>query len=276
MKSNYLSFFFRGVIWVAFLNAIQTYGQDINGLLKNTSQQSLDSVSGFQKIVESKLWSTNPEQNINDYLAKLTSLKSKLTSKIDSVKTSSGHDSLSSAHLSDLKNKLDSLNNLGPPKLVLQGKKRIEIFDQKVSDMIDTMENKINQKLSLFSNNGGHIPSSINLPGGGLNTPLNFDPELNIDPKLISPTISSPSVGNPLSDINTPDIGVDREGLGDLPNLPNVELKEIKALQNVTKVQDKLGGIDKAGDQLKGYQDDLKTLQEGDLSQMQELPDAIE
>lgn len=282
--------FFRAVILIAFCSTIQSYSQDVKVLnivkqdvsvnkvdsLNDFNRQSFGLVSAFENYGESKIDSVNPQKKFKDYSAKLDALKSKLTSRVDSLTAFSNRDSLTSRDLNRLKSKLDSINSLCPPKSVGEAQESVEALEQKVSGKIDSIESKINKKLRPFSENGGNMPGAINLPGANLKTSLNIDPNLSIDPNLAVPEFNLPSIENPLGNINSPNLDIGSNIPGEIPSLPNVEMKEIKALQDVSKVQDRVAGINEGSEQIKGYQEDLKKLQEGDVSKIEGLPDAIE
>jgi hypothetical protein len=281
--------FYHVIILISLISIVSTYGQGIDSLkinstkvlvlmdsLKDIGKSKLDSISALNAFEKDRLDSINLQESLDHYSAKFNALKSKLTSKIDSLTQFSIHDSLSFRDLNLLKSRLDSVHNLRPPRTVQQAQERLETFEKKISAKTDSIESKISQKLSLFSKNGGNLPGAVNLPETNLNTRLSIDPGIAIPSNLAAPDMDLPPVADPLKNLNTPDVDVSAHVPRDVRNLPGVKVKDIKIPSGISNAQDKLAGINQAGGQMKGYQEDLKNLQEGDLSKMQELPDAIE
>jgi hypothetical protein len=281
--------FYRVIIFILLVPIANSYGQDIDSLkinstkvlvltdsLKDIGKSKLDFISALNAFEKDRLDSINLQKSLDHYFAKFNALKSKLTSKIDSLTRFSIHDSLGFRDLNLLKSRLDSVHNLRPPRTVQQAQERLETFEKQISAKTDSIESKISQKLSLFSKNGGNLPGSVNLPGADLNTSLSIDPGIAIPSNLAAPDIELPPVVDRLKNLSTPDIDVNAQIPGNVPNLPSVKVNDIKAPEGISNVHDRLASINEAGDQMKGYQEDLKNLQEGDLSKMQELPDAIE
>ena len=207
---------------------------------------------------------------------KLDSITQKLAFRLDSLSPLKLSDTLS-RRVAHLRTQLDSLKTTGPTQDIRQVQERISSMQTKFSDDVKAVETKIDEKLGLFSKHSGSIPGSVNLPGAN----LGLNPNLEI-PNMNLPSINDPlsKMENPLGDIDNPlenidpkDLDIDTD-LGGIPQLP--EIGDVKALEEMKEIQSKLGKVDEVSDQVKGYQEDLQNLKEGNLERLEEIPDAIE
>ena len=111
----------------------------------------------------------------------------------------------------------------------------------------------------------GKVSGPVNVLGTNLNT---LASDMEIPSSLTGPIMNLPSVGNYLENGNTPNIGLNELGTGDLPD---VKLKEIGALQKASNVQEKIAGASEVGSKIEAYQEDLNNLQQGDIARLQEI-----
>jgi hypothetical protein len=260
--------FYRVIIFISIIPIANTYGQGVDSLkiqstrvlllidsLNDTDQNRLDPMSSLTAYEKSKPDSISVQQGLNDYSERLNDLMTKLTSKIDSLNQSSIQNALVYANLNRLRSQLDSISTLTSPTAPWQPLESTETLTQSVSGKMDSIQNKVNQKLSVLSKNSGNISGSINLPEGNLNALPTLD-RLNIDRNLTTPNINLPNLEMPGQDAGAPDIGGNVGSLG-LPTLPDEKLTDIKAVQDVNKLQGKLDNAAQIGDQVKDYQEDL-------------------
>ena len=251
----------------------QSYDSLVNQLL-------MDEGDSMINIANDKLTKAYINPNEGEHFRKLDSLTQKLTFKLDSLSALKLSDTLS-RRVARLRTQLDSLKSQGPAVDIRQAQVRIASVQEKLSDVVKGVETKINEKLNLFSRHGGNIPGSLNLPVAK----LDFNPGLNTDFEMSDldlPSINNPlsEMENPLGNVDNPLESVDSEDLnlgndlGGIPKIPHVG--DLKTPDEVKKIQEKLSKVHKVSDQVKGYQEDLQNLKEGDLGRLEEIPDAIE
>lgn len=266
------------ITWVTFLNTMLGYAQSIDSAqldrskelvqhkldsVNGLSNKSFDSVSRITNYAQNKLDSLSPQNKLNSYEAKLHALKSRMTSKIDSLGSLQHSDSALTNQLTKLRTKLDSIKNLGPAKDVSQAQERIAALENGLDKKVKTVEGKVNEKMGLFAKNGGNMPGGVNLPGANLSEGLSV------------PGVNIPTVENSLGKLDSPDLNMNGN-LPGAPKIPDAQIGDIKALEGVGDVQEKLGSATQVSSQVSGYQDDLKNLQQGDLANVKQLPDALE
>jgi hypothetical protein len=231
-------------------------------------------------------------------LALTDTLKAK--KELDSIKGELQHkiDSLSHLNLpvDKYKRKLDSISQFSPQTYLdkvnhqvsdVQSRinKPLDDLENKINKPINDLEAKVNEKLALMNQEGGtqaNLPGSadlkdINLPGARENIP---DLNLNTDLDLNLPGV--PDVKNPLADFENPLAG-EMEQLGKLKDkidgvkdIPQQQIHRIKSIDEVEAIQGKAGQANALIDKAQAYQQDVSKIAQGDLSQVEEIPKAIE
>jgi hypothetical protein len=199
--------------------------------------------------------------------------------ELDSTSRNLRHqiDSLKALNLSTDRytRKLDSLNAIDPAKYLESKGSQLQ---SKVNEPLDNVENKINEKLSLMSKEGGeaaNIPGSADLPGANLS--LNTDLKSSID----LPTTDL-KLDNPLTEIDNPlkeemgRLGELKGKLNDIKSTPQEQITRIKSIDEVKGVQDKLGQANELTDKAQAYGGEVKSIASGDLGEVKELPKALE
>lgn len=260
-------FFFCGFL------AVNTYGQEMDSLRSSVIDSSVSAHShdgGKKAVVLSRLTanaelkSDSMNRSLDGNHIKLNAVKAALISKIESMSEFPLSDSLSFLELNRLKAKLDSLN-----RSVSQALERVERPVRKFSNQIDTLEYKISKKLAVLSGGKNNLPARVDLPGDDLKG------SLSIESKLTAADVDIPAMGDGSKNINSAGTDVNGLSLRELSHsISNV--KEIRALQEVGKAQDKLAAINTASDQINGYREDLTDLLSGDFGKIERIPDALQ
>lgn len=275
--------FYRAILLISFCSFIKGYAQESDSLkidhgrdfvlkrsgsLKNVIGEGLDSIAVL-KAYNIDAIDIDPQQKLDSFSAK-NSVLPILRSKVDSLSVLSFRDSSSFRSLIRLKSKLDSLFKFPSPDTLTQARERINILARKASGKLDTIGSKINDQLTGFSKDGGDLFGSVTLSPPDLNA-LNKHLKWNVYPDLAAPNfdvVPIERITHPLLDLNSND-------LHELPNLPR-NIDQLEAVKEVDAIEKQLEGASEAGSALDGYKGDLRNLQQGDLSKLQELPDAIE
>jgi predicted nucleic acid-binding Zn-ribbon protein len=237
-------------------------------------ESKLDSLNPQHKLDRygAKLDSLNNQSQLNAYTSKLDSLHQSTKSKIDSLTHLSFLDSATSKKLSHLKNRLDSITNVKPPESVQRAKRKVEVAGNQVKARKDSIENKVNQKLGLFSKNGGNAPGAVHVPGVNLKNSLAKDLKA---PGVELPVDKLKTVAEPLDKLKTsvPDVSTD---LGGLEKIAEDKLPGTPKLDGISDLKDKLEPAKEIGNDVKAYQGDIGKLKQGDLRSVEKLPEGIE
>lgn len=208
--------------------------------IQSLSAAPFDSINTIQSQIASKLDSLSPQHKIDQINSKIGAVQQKLSSKMDSLTTFNfGNNRVARA--------LDSLQMPGPIKTIKKAEDRVEDVQSGIATKIGGVEDKINEPLGKFAENGANIPGSVNLPGveqvGGI-------PEVNM------PGANIPGVGLDGADAT----GLDGlGGSGQLPNLPqgNLDMGNL-SVPKVGELNPDIGAIGEVGKDMKGYQGDIK------------------
>jgi hypothetical protein len=166
----------------------------------------------------------------------------------------------------------------------------IDDLENKINKPINDLESKVNEKLSLMNQQGGdgtrlpgslHLqpvdlqPATMNAPRAGLPSDIGLNPGSD----TIVPGM--PEVKNPLADIENPLAGEmeQLDGLKDKVNgvkdIPQ-QIDRLKSIDEVEAIQGKAGQANAMIDKAQAYQQDVSKIANGDLSQVEEIPKAIE
>lgn len=242
-------------------------------VLGNRSSDSLTQV--IQVAIRKMDSLSNVPEVVERYTSEIDSLQGKLLSRIDRLSTLAIPDTLLIKNLSQVNARLDSLKF----QLLKGDSGAVNTAGElksKITAPLTKIEQAVNEKLSLFSENGVKLPGPVNLPAANLNTQLSIDPNIAIPMEAPTIDLKAPTVKNPLEGIDLPGSDFTPEGSVNIPEMPNAKISEIKLPEDVSGIQDKLSGLSEAGEKIDGYHQDLKNLREGDLSKVQEIPDAIE
>lgn len=230
------------------------------------------SFSSLAKAIHGKIDSLNADPNALDrHPSKLDSLRSKLLGRIDSVTALRNPDTSFIKHLAQVNARLDSLRL----KFSEKDLKTVSEADLKLTSSVAKIQESVNEKLNMFSEKGAKIPS-INLPKVNLNTQLATHPDIPIPMEPPTTDLNVPTIETDLRGIDLQQTDLPLDGSVKIPEVPNAKTSDIKLPGGVAKIQDKLSGLSEAQEKFDGYQQDLKSLREGNLSKVQELPDAIE
>lgn len=129
-------------------------------------------------------------------------------------------------------------------------------------------EGKVNEKLALFSNNGGNVPGSINAPNIDLQTDIGKGIEI---PNTELPSVNTHQLSNLAESIQESELAIP-----EIKPLTDGEISGVENIEAVTEVRDKIEPMQELGSDLKGYNEDLDKIKEGDLTKVEALPESIE
>ena len=204
---------------------------------------------------------------------------------LDSIKGGLQHkiDSLSHLNLPTdrYKHQLDSLSKISPQKYVDQVQAKVKEIETRLNKPINDIESKVNEKLDLMKGQAGagaNLPESIkvddlNLQGVDANLSLPGGEELKT---------SELSELNPLNKVENPlaeqmeQVGELREKIDDLKSIPQQQIDKIKGIDQVQAVQEKVGQANALIDKGQAYGEDLQRIAKGNVSDLKEIPQAIE
>jgi hypothetical protein len=255
----------------------------------------------------------NPNLSVDQVFTRLRERRLALTDTLkakkalDSIKGGLQHQIDSLSHLSlptdKYKRTLDSISQFSPQTYLdkvnhkvsdVQSRinKPLDDLESKINKPVNDLEAKVNEKLTLMNNEGGaaaNLPGNtnlqdINVPGADLKTPelnLNTDLDLNLNVPGV------PDIKNPLTDIENPlsgemeqlDVLKDKvNGVKDIPQqqIDRLNPMAIGSIDEVEAIQDKAGQANALIDKAQAYQQDVSKIAQGDLSQVEEIPKAIE
>jgi len=234
----------------------------IQGTVNKLMNPDLDLTSKFKRR---KFETPDSLKALSDY----DSLKSGLTHKIDSLKGLN-------LPTDKYSRKLDSLKQLGPQKYVQQAKQQKQQLEDRINRPINTVESKVNDKLDLMRKEGG----------AGANIPGNLSVDGVSAPKLDGPDLKIPgadaNIKNPLADLDNPvkgqmgEISELKGKANDLKSVPQQQIDKVKSIDEVQNVTGKVGDINKATDKVQQYEGDVKSIAEGNVGEVKQIPDAIE
>lgn len=250
-------------------------------------------------ILSPNLTFDNVAQRFRERLNRRDSLRA--VRELDSIKGDLQHkiDSLSALDLptDKYRQRLDSVRQLSPMKYFGQAESKaselqskidrpLDDFENKINKPVNNLEARVNEKLTLMNQEGGaaaNLPGSahagdLKLPGAELKTSL--DPNTG--------NLNVPGVGNigdiknPLGDIGNPladQVGhVDqlKEKANDIRNVPQAQIDRLKSIDEVQRVQGKVGEANGIVDKAQAYQQDAAAITRGDIGELEAIPGAIE
>lgn len=196
--------------------------------------------------------------------AKLDSTKRRLLFKIDSLKAKGLPTTTLQKRLDSLEQKLSA-----DPLTIAQA--TIDNLEGKLNKPVDGFENAVNEKLNLMNEEGAagaNVPGAIALPGvdaPGASSPINTD--LNAGGDL--------NVNNPLAE-QLEGLGEVSKKVGDLQQLPQEKLNELKLVDEVSRVQSGVTQANELTDKVQSYQGDVKNIAQGNIGDVEALPRALE
>lgn len=206
----------------------------------------------------------------------LDSAKSRLTYQIDSLKKLN-------LPTHKITRKLDSLNKLSPSHYLAKADSKVNELESKVNQPISNVENKVNEKLTLMNKEGGsgsNIPGSAKLPGAELKTGVSTDLKLPTTDLKIDNALGK--VENPLGKIDNPlkdemnQVNELKDKVTEVKNLPREEINKVKSLEEVKTAQNKVGEVNALTDKTQAYSEDVKSIANGDISNVKQLPKDME
>jgi hypothetical protein len=213
----------------------------------------------------------NKESEVTQYTSKITSLQSRLTSKIDSLSTLPKPDKELIGSLDSLRAKLEDLKS---PQLMNDIKSTVDktqSVTRGVEVRIGSIEKKINDKIGLFSANGGNV-KSINLPGIGRGADIGDAKLPSLQTKIPNINLESPDLSVGSVNTSIPGVGKVNDDLG----VPGEKLSEITKTNQPGSLTDKLGDISKVSQEIGGYQKDVRSVSEGELKDLQHFQSTAE
>jgi hypothetical protein len=238
--------------------------------LNQRAQYKLDSLNPINKVnsLTARVDSIRLEKKISRFDHQLDSLHGRLTSKIDSLTRLPNPDQILIKNLDSLRSGPDSLKASGLMEELHQIKQKGAQAQTKVSERLNTWQQKIQAKLSPLQENGVNTEGvglpAVSLPAAGLNIPD------------VPSTLSLPSTG-----IHT-DLGVTLPGTnlpkGKIPGnsgLPNIHTPET-SLPGLGESNKKLGSITGVSTQINGYAKDAQALASGNGDKLEQLPQKLE
>lgn len=277
--------------------------------LKLEAIKKLDSLKQIKNRTKNKLDSINPINSLQRQQEKLESAKTSLLSKangldtleakeklarynkkLDSTRThlQSRIDSLSHVkldlnsikRLDSLKLRLDSLKNKGPLGDLKEAEVKLAGLQQKVGNKVTDAQKQINEKLGVLSQGGLDAPS-LNLPGlevGKLNLPDVNKPTLPTSLNLNTTDLKLPAANLPTGDLSlNPELNLKNPGeKANMGGLPDPKTNRIKGLDGLKDLQDDFAKVGEVSTEIKGYQNDIKKVQEGGMDELEQLPEKAE
>ena len=228
-------------LWLLFLSVI---------LGAATHAQSLDSLITF-----------SPDSLLNPYQQKLDSVQRTFYQQSDSLKNT-------------FKQKLSVLDS---SRMLFQTKadslKGLNLSTEKYTHKLDSIKQQqekvvasLNQKMESLKSKTIRRVKELNLP-----------PELQEKASTVTKNIEGFKL--PVKDLNVPSLDLPDNPLKSLDGLnssfksPLGSIGEIDGLKNVSE---SLGDVSKITDQIGGYQKDLQSIANGDLSEVKQLPKTLE
>jgi hypothetical protein len=288
----------RLIILTLSLAAFQLQAQvdsvQVRSLLTKADSIRAQKLSGVDSVNRKVDQTAAKINNVNDRLTDYDTLgqkakerfeneKSKLTSKIDSLKAKN-------LPYDKYAGKLDSLSKIDPLEKLKQQKQKISggqgklnslenktgaVEDRlnegqsKIQKLQDGPQGKVNEKLDLLSKESqgkGALPSDLNVPGAKL-------PDSSLpDTKPPGADLNVQSPGLP--DVDKPALDADEnplnKNLGSKLNVP--EIKKPGELEKIGDVQDKVSGeVGDVTEKVSGYSEDAKNISKGNVDEVKTL-----
>jgi hypothetical protein len=262
---------------------------------KNGANQKLDSINGLGRSANHLLDSLSPSKKLDRYTKRIDSVRqtlqkrlgsvqSKLTAKVDSLKSLKLPTDKVEAQIKSLQGTMDSLQNSKPIKDVqkaeaklneLQTKysEKVSQIETKVNGNVEAVQTKLNSKLNEFSNGqvAGVNVDKLKLPDAKLpqlaNGKMPNVPNAKI-PDLPGSSIqgaSIPSTGLPANTIlKVPGSGLSIPGVQS-PNLTMPGAEQLKDIQG------KVGEVSKISGEANKYSEEVKNISKGNLENTKKL-----
>ena len=205
---------------------------------------------------------------------RIDSLQARLSSRLDSLSKLPNPDKKLIEVLSAYRTRLDSLR--APPgvgSVVSAGQASRAEVDKALSGV----EDKVNEKLSLFSENGANVPGAAPsgnlshlLPGANTSMPnAGSIPALNgiMAPSTAVPNLGVPSLpGTSIPSTNIPQVDVaipDLKGVS-VPAIPDLKT----SVPEIGNVKGEMGKVNGVMQEASGYKEDIKTITSGNLDSL--------
>lgn len=250
----------------------------------NSLNDSVPTLSFPGKVDSIRLLLENRSDSLQDDLQekliqqKLDSMTSELASRIDSLRNLSLPDEKVKDEINSLSSLRDSLNNTVVISNVKEAEKKLNTISSQASEKITAVESKINEKLSLFSENGGNMPGNVNLgtrnlelPSSGL-SPSTTDLKMGLsvpDNPLNGIDVSSGDLSLPQGQFpQSPDVTV--------PQAPELKIPEINGMDKVSEIQSKASEFGEATKKINDYKEDVNNLAKGNPEKIEQLSKDLE
>ncbi len=210
---------------------------------------------------QDSLLAFSPDSLLTPYQHKLDSVQNTFYGKSGSLKVA-------------FKQKLSTLDSLRAPlQSIVDSLKSLQLPTEKYTRQLDSINQQqeklvasLNQKMEgLKSKTVGRI------------TELNLPPELQEKVSAVTKNIEGFKL--PVKDLNIPSLNSPDNPLKSLEGFASTfesPMGNIGDLDGLKNIQENLGDVSKITDQLSGHQDDLKNITQGNLSEVKQLPKALE
>ncbi len=237
--------------------------------VQSLTTEALENVQALSQKVTNLSDTLSPDINLSS--SKLDSINTRLSFKIDSLKQI-GQPTQKYTRM------LDSLQQRGPFKQLNNVQQKVAGVQQKIMAPADKVGGAINEKLTLMNKEGGseaNIPGQVGVPG--INTPGVNTPGM---PGVGIPNMPGGDMENPLGgSLPSGTIeGIDgvTDPLKDIGSVPQKEIGELGNIDELNKAKEGLGKVGQVGDQVKGYGEEVKSVKEGGIGNMEQAPKALE
>lgn len=223
------------------------------------------SVSQAQVSDSLNLQPVSLDSLLNPYTGKLDSLQSSFYAQADSIKQSyKSKLATLESNKALLQAKVDSLSNLRLPTETITGK--IDSLNQKQKELLSSLNQKV---ADLKSKTLGKV-NSLNLPG-------------ELQEKISSLTKNIDGFQLPVKDFDIPSLSLPDNPLGNLNGLsssmPSMDqlngLSDISLPSNLS-LPSELSNVSQVTEQIGGYSNDIQNITQGNLEQLQQLPQTLE
>ncbi len=252
VKGWKVSLIFIYAILIVMLTVEFSNGQQLSGKVKMQSSK-LDSVSSRVTRKADSI-----KGGLNNKFSKLKDgARSGSSEWTDSTKLNRTIDSLKNLNLPTGKyeQKLDSIQNLGAKK-IQSLENAVNEKKEKAETKIQSVESKINEVVA--PQDKIELSKDLSLPDSELSMK---DPTEGIKEKL---------------NIQSTEIDQIRNKASELQEMPKKELEKLKDNETIGLLKEKTENVGKVTDQVKGYQQDIKSIGDGNLQEVKAIPQTLE
>jgi hypothetical protein len=262
--------------------------------IKTNVGQKIGSVNALGKKATHLLDSLNPSNKLNRYTTRIDSaeqalqnrlgnVQSKLTSKMDSLKSLKLPTDKVEAQIKSLQGTMDSLRSSKPIKDLQKAEAKLNELQTKYSEKVGKIETDVNGRVSnvqtkfnskLSELTSGQVAGTnidkLKLPdaklpqlGSNVTVPGTQLPNL--------PNATMPGASTPLPNTNglpaTPSVGANNLKV---PGLQSPDLK-MPGMESLSDVQNKIGEVSKISGEATKYSAEVKNVSKGNLEESKEL-----